>query len=288
MNNNLVQRSEEWIEFRKNKIGSSDIAAICGLSPYKSIKDVWLEKTGKKPADPINSFMQWGNDHEEEARLCYISHSGNVVEPAVIISEKEDFAIASLDGITLDGSLLVEIKCPHNSDLLEKTKNEKIPIYYMAQIQWQLLVSKAKRADFFVWTKSANVVQEILPDPIMQQMLLEGARKFWNMVINDIEPQDTEAFIEIDTPEFIIASENWKIASENLRKAEEEEKKWRAALLEETDGGSCLGNGIKITYVKSQGCINYEAVCKEYGIEKESLDKFRKPPKSFIRVSMIK
>jgi len=36
----------EQREIRRRYLGSSDIAAIFGMSPWKSAYDVWLEKTG--------------------------------------------------------------------------------------------------------------------------------------------------------------------------------------------------------------------------------------------------
>ena len=36
---------EDWLRFRKTGIGGSDMAAIMGLSKWKSPLDIWLEKT---------------------------------------------------------------------------------------------------------------------------------------------------------------------------------------------------------------------------------------------------
>ncbi|WP_042892908.1 YqaJ viral recombinase family protein, partial [Anaplasma marginale] len=40
----LIQGSAEWLAFRQHGIGSSDIAAICGVSPFKKAIDVFNEK----------------------------------------------------------------------------------------------------------------------------------------------------------------------------------------------------------------------------------------------------
>jgi len=58
---------EEWLEVRKQGIGSSDAAAAVGLNPYKSQLELWLEKTGrdtglpKTDPDDEESAMYWGN-----------------------------------------------------------------------------------------------------------------------------------------------------------------------------------------------------------------------------------
>ncbi len=38
---------EDWLQIRKQGIGSSDAAAAVGLNPYKSQLELWLEKTGR-------------------------------------------------------------------------------------------------------------------------------------------------------------------------------------------------------------------------------------------------
>ena len=42
----------EWLEQRKKGIGGSDVAAIMGLSPWRTPAEVWFEKTGRvEPPD---------------------------------------------------------------------------------------------------------------------------------------------------------------------------------------------------------------------------------------------
>src|SRR5690606_15617208 len=38
---------QEWLEVRKQGIGSSDAAAACGLNPYMSMLELWMIKTGR-------------------------------------------------------------------------------------------------------------------------------------------------------------------------------------------------------------------------------------------------
>lgn len=38
---------EDWLNVRKQGIGSSDAAAAVGLNPYKSQLELWMEKTGR-------------------------------------------------------------------------------------------------------------------------------------------------------------------------------------------------------------------------------------------------
>ena len=38
---------EEWLQLRRNGIGGSDASVIMGKNPYRSILQLWEEKTGK-------------------------------------------------------------------------------------------------------------------------------------------------------------------------------------------------------------------------------------------------
>jgi len=61
-----MQDRETWLAERKKGIGGSDAAAICGLNPYKSPVEVWLEKTGQAPDEESESeAAYWGKRHED-------------------------------------------------------------------------------------------------------------------------------------------------------------------------------------------------------------------------------
>ncbi|HRR40229.1 MAG TPA: YqaJ viral recombinase family protein [Syntrophales bacterium] len=47
--------TETQREARRKHLGSSDVAAILGVDPFKNAYDVWLEKTGKVDSSDISS-----------------------------------------------------------------------------------------------------------------------------------------------------------------------------------------------------------------------------------------
>ncbi len=59
----MLSNTNEWKEARKQYIGSSEIAAICGLSKYKTRKDILLQKLGYEEKD-INENMAAGHIFE--------------------------------------------------------------------------------------------------------------------------------------------------------------------------------------------------------------------------------
>lgn len=47
----------DWLEYRRKGIGGSDVAALMGLSPFSTARDLYYDKTGIKPA--IDSESNW-------------------------------------------------------------------------------------------------------------------------------------------------------------------------------------------------------------------------------------
>lgn len=140
-----------WLEQRRQGIGGSDVAAIMGLSPWKSPLEVWLEKTGRASAPDLS---------EREAIAMGTELEGDVIEMykrrhpgckarrvnAVLSAKERPWAQASLDGITYDQELgwgVLEIKTgSRNSEWAEG-----VPLHYLTQVTHYLSVTGYKFAD---------------------------------------------------------------------------------------------------------------------------------------------
>jgi putative phage-type endonuclease len=105
------------------------------VTPYQ----LWLLKTGR--AEPVvNAAMRNGAALEPLARHAYKIESGNVMQPLVL---QDGLYSASLDGMTLDGDLIVEIKAPfrgRDSTLWKAVAGGEVPVHYLMQVQHQLMV----------------------------------------------------------------------------------------------------------------------------------------------------
>ncbi len=51
---------DDWLEHRKQGIGGSDAAVVCGISRYKSPVELWLDKTNQIPAQEAGEAAYWG------------------------------------------------------------------------------------------------------------------------------------------------------------------------------------------------------------------------------------
>ena len=104
----LVQGSEAWHAHRRGLRNASETPAVLGISPWVTPYQLWLLKTGR--AEPtVNAAMRNGTALEPLARHAYEVETGNVMQPLVL---QDGLYSASLDGMTLDGDLIVEIKVP--------------------------------------------------------------------------------------------------------------------------------------------------------------------------------
>lgn len=135
----LKQDTDEWFNFRKNKLGASDAPIIMGISPWKTPYQLWQEKLGFRSIPVMNEAMQRGKDLEPLALQSINLELGSEMIPLVFQHESLDFMTASLDGYDEKNKIACEIKCPRGSDH-ELALQGKIPEKYIPQLQHQMEV----------------------------------------------------------------------------------------------------------------------------------------------------
>jgi putative phage-type endonuclease len=167
---------------RTRGIGGSDQAAICGLSPWKTPLQVYLEKTGEAAPTPDNPAMAYGRMLEPVIRDWYTSETGvPVIVPDEIAHPKYGFLLANLDGLT--GEKVIEIKTARSDNDWGEPGTDHIPLYYMTQVQYYMLLVNLPLADIPVsFYGQMPVIYTVEADPEIQEMLLEKSIKFWELV----------------------------------------------------------------------------------------------------------
>lgn len=142
-NEELPQRSDEWLEIRNTTIGASEVASILGLNPYEDAYKLWQYKTGRIKPKKENAAMKRGAELEPEALEAVkkrLKHTD--IRQYFGIHPEYKFASASFDGVDLDKKFIVELKCPSKALNFKTIFTDGIPIYYYPQIQWQLMIAK--------------------------------------------------------------------------------------------------------------------------------------------------
>lgn len=148
------QNTPEWVEARKNGVGGSDVAAIMGLSPWKTPAQVWFEKTGRAEPEDLSGkpYIQFGHDMEDKIGGWYQRrHPSRIVRrvKAMCRSIARPWALASLDYEVRDGLNwgVLEIKTARDS----RDWADGVPAYYLTQVAHYLTVTGRKFADVAVF-----------------------------------------------------------------------------------------------------------------------------------------
>jgi len=180
------QRSETWRKWRQDKIGASDSSAIMGVG-FKSIGQLFDEKLGLRPPEEENEAMARGNALEEEARSAFEKETGLSVFPMVCVNAELPWQIASMDGMTIEKDIAVEIKCP-GVRTIQRIMEEGIPKYYIPQLQHQMAVTGLNKIWFYAYYKSDNGatiltnLQEIDRDDLYIAILIEREKFFMDIL----------------------------------------------------------------------------------------------------------
>lgn len=152
----IIQGSPEWFTERLGKVTASRVADVVartksgwGASRGNYMAELVAERlTGVKVEGFTNAAMQWGTDHEADARLAYEFMTNATVEPASFVPHPTIADTgASPDGyVAADG--LVEVKCPQTAQHIETLLGQAVPGKYVTQVQWQMACTGRLWTDF--------------------------------------------------------------------------------------------------------------------------------------------
>lgn len=188
---------EDWLEVRKNGIGSSDAAAAVGLNPYKSQLELWMEKTGRdaglpKP-DPNDdtSPMYWGTLLEVFVAAHYTKKSGNRIRKvnAVLQHPEHAWMLANLDREVTGTTDVQILECKTAGINGARLWREGVPEYVQLQVLHQLAVTGKQTADVAVLICGNEFrIYRIERDETMIARLIDLEAKFWQHVESDTAP----------------------------------------------------------------------------------------------------
>ena len=185
---------EQWLTARRKGVGGSDSAAVCGLSRYSSPLEVWLQKTGRKPATPDNEAMQWGRLLEPIVREEFARRTGlNVKECPYLMAHAEyPFMLANVDGIVTekDGTKSVlEIKTT-GSFTTAKDIEDGLPVEWYCQVQHYMAVCDLPKAYVAVLINGNKMQwQAVDRDEETIRTIIALESHFWKeYVLKDVPP----------------------------------------------------------------------------------------------------
>lgn len=154
---NPYQQTSEWFEARCGCLTASRAKAVIARKkngePYAEFFTVLEQVVGERLTGVVASTgtsaaMQWGIDHEEEAREQYVIETGRDVALTGFVKHPTvRWLGASPDGLVGDDGL-IEIKCPTTLTHLKRVASGAVPEEYKPQMLVQLLCTGRKWVDF--------------------------------------------------------------------------------------------------------------------------------------------
>ena len=189
----------EWLDIRKQGIGSSDCASACGLNPYMSMLELWMIKTGRvkqsiEDESKGHAPLYWGKQLEPLVAQYYSMHTNTKVRRVNAVLQHRDpdkyFMLANLDYSVVGDADVQILECKTAGEYGAKLWRDGVPLYVLCQVQHQLAVTGKKAAHIcvlicghetriFKVTRSESVIQHII----------NAERYFWDCVEKDVPPE---------------------------------------------------------------------------------------------------
>ena len=263
----LDQGTREWHAWRSQHLGASD-ASLIGANflpetcewPYEGwpgaeLFKLWGEKTGRRAlkedkdqshGDYVDPKAQ-GHKNEQAALEWYMGQRKTLVFPACVEHDELKFAAASLDGITEDQSLIVEIKCPQEPETWEIAKAGRVPAQYIAQVQHQLFVTGAELCHFVVWYRREGVWVDVKRNERFIAELTNHEAEFWSWVESGVFPLPTGE-MEMDGDEgWKMAVDRYLTAQAQVRFGEANLRRAKVGLMKMMPSAKVVGAGVRVS-----------------------------------------
>jgi putative phage-type endonuclease len=278
----LVQGSAQWHAHRRAMRNASETPAVLGLSPWVTPYRLWLIKTGRAD-QAVNAAMRHGTGLEPAARHAYEVETGHVMQPLVL---QDGPYSASLDGMTLDGELIVEIKCPmrgRSSTLWQAVAAGEVPPHYAAQIQHQLMVSGAQQAHLWVFDGERGLLHTITPDAAAAAMIRDAWDAFMRFIDEDTPPPLTVPdTVHREDSEWNSAAAAYLAAKRCADEAAASLDLARQQLVALAQHPREQGSGVTVTRYWKAGAVDYKRVPQLQGV---ALDPYRTRAREETRIT---
>lgn len=204
MQGGQAETRAEFHERRAKGIGGSDVAAILGLSRYKTPEALWLEKTGQVAGDDtLTADRDRGNTFERIAIERYAERSGKSVMRAGDRGSHPlyPWMLYTVDAVEIDNGeeVICEVKCP-SLGMYSRIKREGLPEEWRLQMQHYLCATECSRGRFIIFCadRMELVDFEVVADPELHALLIEKEQEFWTLVETMTPPANVVAEIALN------------------------------------------------------------------------------------------
>lgn len=237
-----MENRQEWLRERKNYIGGSEIAAICGLSSFdKTALDVYLSKVN--PAiveltkdDPNYEAAYWGTKQEKIIAERYAEERNVIIQtqPTLIRHPKYPFIACNIDRWVGNREYILECKTAHFYKMKKwgDLGTDQIPESYLVQVAYYAAICDVPKVDIAVLIGGQDFrIYTYNRDKNLEEKLIKIGVNFWyNHVEKRIPPKcintrDTFNLFPQSNYQEIVAEDNIIQKWEELKAAKAEESR---------------------------------------------------------------
>lgn len=254
--NTSIQGSDEWLKARLGFRNASETPDVMGVGFNKPNK----LKRIKAGLDTVfvNNAMKRGNELEDQVREWAEEELGQMFSASVWENGKYR---ASLDGLSFDQSLLIEIKVSDYT--FNKIKDGGVPENYKLQMIHQMYCSPAEKGFLVAYSpvKDEYVVSDLVEFDfdLWEKVQTEWA-KFDAMAVPD------EDYIELDSKEYFILDLDYAATKKIIDGLNSDLKDIKNKMEKIADGRSVRGLYTSINTSVRKGSVNYKKVIKDNNI----------------------
>lgn len=185
---------EEWLKLRTQGIGGSDVSILAGISPYKSIFQLWMEKTGTMEPDEAQSeYTHFGTVLEPVVRKEFIERTGIIVrmKHCMMQHDQYPFMLCNLDGVIYENGEMNLFEAKTASAYKLKEWEEGVPIEYQLQIQHYMAITGAKKTYIAALIGGNQFIYHVVErDEELIELIIEMEKQFWEEnVLKNIPPE---------------------------------------------------------------------------------------------------
>ena len=178
---------EEWLKYRTQGIGGSDVSVIAGVNPFKSIYQLWREKTGQtEPEQVENEYAHFGTMLEPIVKKEFMERTGLKVRTRKVLLQSSEypFMIADLDGSINDNGEMCIFEAKTASAYKQSVWEEGVPVEYVLQVQHYMAVTGARKAYVAVLVGGNHFYyHKIVRDEELIQKIIVMEQCFWEQYV---------------------------------------------------------------------------------------------------------
>ena len=192
---------EQWLDYRRQGIGGSDVAAIIGISPFRTARDIYYDKLDIAAVEEYEGnwvAMEMGHLLEDLVAEIFRHKTGFEIYQVkkMFCHPVYRFMLADVDYfITMpDGAkAILEIKTTNYNarDNWWRDGREIVPPYYETQGRHYMAVMDIDRVFFcclYGNTEDEAIIREIRRDAAYEEEMIFLEREFWTEYVQKKVP----------------------------------------------------------------------------------------------------